>query len=663
MDEVLKRDQNHITVLGGITDDSNQNIMMLRVDPATKRLLVSAIGVPGLGTVTSVSVTTANGFAGTVANPTSTPAITLETTINAPILAGDGTALIAATTTGTGSTAVLSEDPVFPASITVGSQGGTTGDILIKGSTSGTVTLSVQDAAGTWTMKLPTTAGTNGYALTTDGSGNTSWTAVSSGYNLVQTDGTPVTQRNILNFSTLFTVTDNAGNTSTDIDINVENLAEDTTFIDFLVANNYFTTELANNSNFITELTNNTTFQNNITTIVNNSPTLSIDLTTQVTGVLPVANGGTGAATLTGVLVGNGTSAITGTAIAQGDLFYGSAVNTLTALAKNTTATRYLSNTGTSNNPAWAQVNLTNGVTGALPLANGGTGAALSDPGFNAAYVWDDTMNATRLAQLSGLSYDSSSNTLTSSGGAFSATSVTFFDDFLAGKSEVLNDSIVGAGAIGALNWTFVGDNERGSCIQVLGSTGRPGVIRMESAGSNDIVGLFLGYSNNLEVINNGGTDFLTQSATNVMTSIGAMNQGSLHAITSFFPNATTSIHAIVGFVVSTNVLDITPTSGIYFELDTAVDANWRGVCRNASTSSTTAGTVAATTAYKKFEILVNGAGTSVDFLIDGVSLGTVSTNIPSTNGVPMYQYQQLSASARNLDIDYWWFNLPTAAR
>ncbi len=62
--------------------------------------------------------------------------------------------------------------------------------------------------------------------------------------------------------------------------------------------------------------------------------------------------------------------------VAQGDLLYGSATDTLSALAKNVTATRYLSNTGTSNNPAWAQVNLTNGVTGILPTANGGTGMA-----------------------------------------------------------------------------------------------------------------------------------------------------------------------------------------------------------------------------------------------------------------------------------------------
>lgn len=61
--------------------------------------------------------------------------------------------------------------------------------------------------------------------------------------------------------------------------------------------------------------------------------------------------------------------------VAQGDVIYASASNTISALAKNTTATRYLSNTGTSNNPAWAQVNVANGVTGTLPIANGGTNA------------------------------------------------------------------------------------------------------------------------------------------------------------------------------------------------------------------------------------------------------------------------------------------------
>lgn len=67
------------------------------------QVLTVASGLPswaaaaaGSGTVTSVSVVTANGFTGTVATATTTPAITLTTSITG-VLKGDGTAISAAT--------------------------------------------------------------------------------------------------------------------------------------------------------------------------------------------------------------------------------------------------------------------------------------------------------------------------------------------------------------------------------------------------------------------------------------------------------------------------------------------------------------------------------------------------------------------------------------
>ena len=51
--------------------------------------------VSGSGSVTTVSVVSANGLAGTVANPTTTPAITLSTTVTG-VLKGNGTAISAA---------------------------------------------------------------------------------------------------------------------------------------------------------------------------------------------------------------------------------------------------------------------------------------------------------------------------------------------------------------------------------------------------------------------------------------------------------------------------------------------------------------------------------------------------------------------------------------
>lgn len=101
----------------------------------------------------------------------------------------------------------------------------------------------------------------------------------------------------------------------------------------------------------------------NVTLSLGGTPATALlqaaSITAGWTGQLSVLRGGTGLST-----------------VAQGDILYGSAVDTLAALPKNTSSTRYLSNTGSSNNPAWAQVNLTNGVTGILPISNGGTGAS-----------------------------------------------------------------------------------------------------------------------------------------------------------------------------------------------------------------------------------------------------------------------------------------------
>jgi hypothetical protein len=62
------------------------------------------------------------------------------------------------------------------------------------------------------------------------------------------------------------------------------------------------------------------------------------------------------------------------TLTAQGDIVIASGANALARLAKSTTSTQYLANTGTSNAPAWNEVALATGVSGTLPVGNGGTG-------------------------------------------------------------------------------------------------------------------------------------------------------------------------------------------------------------------------------------------------------------------------------------------------
>lgn len=70
-----KHDQNHVPTLIGVSSVDGSTPINAYVDPVTHRLLVDSAN--GSGTVTSVSVVTANGISGSVADPTTTPAITL----------------------------------------------------------------------------------------------------------------------------------------------------------------------------------------------------------------------------------------------------------------------------------------------------------------------------------------------------------------------------------------------------------------------------------------------------------------------------------------------------------------------------------------------------------------------------------------------------------
>jgi hypothetical protein len=89
---------------------------------------------------------------------------------------------------------------------------------------------------------------------------------------------------------------------------------------------------------------------------------------------LPVPSGGTGATTLTGVLIGHGTSAVTGNAVTQYDVLIGGASNAISSIGPGT-AGQVLQSSGNAANPAYS--------TATYPATAGTSGNVLTSNGTN----------------------------------------------------------------------------------------------------------------------------------------------------------------------------------------------------------------------------------------------------------------------------------------
>lgn len=178
-----------------------------------------------------------------------------------------------------------------------------------------------------------------------------------------------------------------------------------------------------------------------------------LPLTTGVTGTLPVANGGTGAATVTGVVQGNGTGAVTG-------------------IANSSTTGQVLRVVGTSTY-SWGALELADAdaVTGSLPFANAGEKITW---GRQTALTAANSNILTVTVGGSDESYMVSMNILvtTSSAENFTGT-VDYTDEGNTARTMMLNFS--------AVNGTITG-SVRGSNFGAAPYTGFPLHIRCKAS-------------------------------------------------------------------------------------------------------------------------------------------------------------------------------------
>jgi hypothetical protein len=112
-----------------------------------------------------------------------------------------------------------------------------------------------------------------------------------------------------------------------------------------------------------------------------------------------------------------------------------------------------------------------------------------------------------------------------------------------------------------------------------------------------------------------------------------------------------------LGDVISGESVD-----GVFFRyVDNVNGGEWQGVARSNNTESTLDTNVAADTGWHAFEFQVAEDASSVEFFIDGTSVGTISSNIPSGAGrtvqlMPFMGLKSAGTANRQFHTDVYWY-------
>lgn len=222
-------------------------------------------------------------------------------------------------------------------------------------------------------------------------------------------------------------------------------------------------------------------------------------------------------------------------------------------------------------------------------------------------------------------------------------TEVRLKDDFFAvwnnGNNQLVSENYWNCGVTGGVFSTVT-----------PGTAAHPGIFTLSSSTSST---------------GNAGIFFGNASSTTAPIIVGG-GAIDLYWVIQMPTLSTSGERYIANFGFGDTYGNATQGNGIYFTCaDNINSAQWRGITTSASTPTNVDSSTATTTSYTTLRININAAGTLVTFYVNGVSIGTSSTNIPTATIVPFVQMtKSIGSTARTVNIDlFYMYQKLTAAR
>lgn len=230
----------------------------------------------------------------------------------------------------------------------------------------------------------------------------------------------------------------------------------------------------------------------------------------------------------------------------------------------------------------------------------------------------------------------------TASGSSFDPSAgVQLFEDFLSGGSS----SSGSANAIfGALGWSWLGNGDIN--YATTNTASHPGFVTLGTTTG----------TTNYSTIAIGG-----QGATGAYGGNGTWLIDSTDSFTMNwwvrFPNLSTAAQRYASYIGFCTGDTGEPAHGIYFTYSEATSANWIIKTGNSGVyTTTTTSTPVASNTWTKLTITLS-SGTA-EFFVDGSSVGTISTNLPTSPVAIRAGIRKTAGSiARTLDVDAMYLN------